>query len=302
MPTLTRISTFAAGLCGLLAAIVASPAHAEDTPAPAPGSTDSVVYLAQTDDGALAQDDDDAPDDSVKAERDAVKKGDTATPTTASSSESKEKKRVIKTVQKKNFIKVHRFEFGPSLGFVANDPFLNRYIVGGVADYHLTEVFAAELDLGYAPILGQGGADDPDWKQLSVQLLTKNSVSPDISKLTAHGSIGLAFSPIYGKAAVGKKIIIFDIYGHFGLGFTQTQDDLVALQAEGDPAAILTQNEIHPTTVIGGGARVAFSQGLAVRVEGKSMSYIEDVNSTTLEMKNNVILQASLSFFIPGME
>jgi len=300
MPSLQRISTFAAGLCGLIAAAAVSSARADDTPAPAStevsGASDPVIYLAQ-------DDDDDSPDDSVKSERDAVKKGTaTATTTTSSSSDTKEKKRVIKTVQKKNFIKVHRFEFGPSLGFVANDPFLNRYIVGGVADYHLTEVFAAELDLGYAPILGAGGQDDPDWKELSKQLLLKNSVSPDISKLTAHGSFGLAFSPIYGKAAVGKKIIIFDIFGHFGLGFTMTQDDLIALQAEGDPAAILTQNEVHPTTVIGGGARVAFSQGVAVRLEGKSMSYIEDVNSTTLEMKNNVIIQASLSFFVPGME
>ena len=32
------------------------------------------------------------------------------------------------------------------------------------------------------------------------------------------------------------------------------------------------------------------------------MSYIEAVNSTTLEMKNNVIVQANLSFFIPGVQ
>ena len=43
-------------------------------------------------------------------------------------------------------------------------------------------------------------------------------------------------------------------------------------------------------------------QGLAVRLEGKSMSYIETVNSTTLEMKNNFIVQANVSFFFPGMK
>src|SRR5205085_12609945 len=64
-----------------------------------------------------------------------------------------------------------------------------------------------------------------DLKPLSKQLLLENSVSPDISNLTAHGSLGLSFSPIYGKAAVGKKIIIFDIYGSFGLGATQTRSE-----------------------------------------------------------------------------
>lgn len=247
----------------------------------------------------LAEDDDeDAPEDSVKSETEAVKRDADAAPATSAPT----KKRVIKPIQKKTFMKIHRYEMGPSLGFVANDPFLNRYIVGAVFDYHLTEIFAAEVQLGYAPILGEGGSEDPDWKELSKQLLDKNSVSPDISKLTAHGSLGLAFSPIYGKAAVGRSIIVFDIYGHFGLGFTMTQDDLVALQAVGDEAAEATRAQTHPTTVIGGGARVAFSEGLALRIEGKSMSYIENVNSTTLEMKNNVIIQANLSFFFPGME
>jgi len=59
---------------------------------------------------------------------------------------------------------------------------------------------------------------------------------------------------------------------------------------------------VHPTTVYGGGARVAFNEGLAVRLEGKAMSYIETVDSTTLEMKNNVIIQTNVSFFFPGMD
>lgn len=238
-------------------------------------------------------------EESVKSERDSVKKG---TATATDLPEEERRRRIIKTIQKKNFMKIGRYEVGPAIGFVANDPFLNRYIVGAVLDYHVTEIFAIEAQLGYAPVLGQGGEDDPDWKPLSVQLLDKNSVSPDISKLTAHGSLGLAFSPIYGKASIGKKIIIFDIYGSFGLGVTQTQDDLVALQAQGDQAAINTQNQIHPTTVVAGGARIAFSEGVAARLEGKSMSYIETVNSTTLEMKNNFILQGSVSFFFPKME
>jgi outer membrane beta-barrel protein len=279
----------------LFALSLAAPAYAEDSTAPAAFEP----AVAQDDDDPA---DDDAPEDSVKSERDAVKSGKVETASTSLPGEDDDKsRRIIKTIQKKNFMKIHRFEVGPSIGTVVNDPFLNRYIIGVIADYHVTEIFALEVQLGYAPILGEGGENDPDWKPLSKQLLLENSVSPDISKLTAHGSAALAFSPIYGKAAVGRNIIAFDIYGYFGLGVTGTTDDLVALQNDGEEA-VRTQNQVHPTTNIGAGARVAFNEGLAARVEGKSMSYIETVNSTTLEMKNNFIVQANVSFFFPGMK
>lgn len=270
-----------------------------------PAYADEVVTLtAVTSLDGVAQDDttedEDAPEDSVRAEKEAVKKGEAASTTEAD--EERARRRIIKIIQKKNFMKIGRFEAGPGIGFVANDPFLNRYIVHGVFDYHVTEVFALEVQVGYAPALGTGGENDPDWKQLSKQLLLENSVSPDISKLDAHGSFGLAYSPIYGKAAVGRNIIAFDIYGHFGLGFVHTVDDLLALQAEGEQSAIDTQDEWHPTTVIGVGTRVAFTPSVAARIEGKSMSYIETVNSTTLEMKNNFIFEGSVSFFFPNMK
>ncbi|MBM4364878.1 MAG: outer membrane beta-barrel domain-containing protein [Deltaproteobacteria bacterium] len=267
--------------------------------APVALATEGEAYPSAVLSPAVAEDDggdDDEPEDSVKAEKAAVKAGEKQV------TEEKVKKKVIKTIQPKTFMKLHRYEVGPSIGFVANDPFLNRYIIGGVFDYHVTEVFAIEAQVGYAPILGDGGCDDPDWKPLSCQLLEKNSVSPDISRLTGHGSLGLQFAPIYGKAAVGDKIFAFDIYGTFGLGVTNTIDDLVALQAVGVEEAELTEDQVHPTTTIGGGARIAFSELLAVRTEVKSMTYIEVVKSETLEMKNNLVVQANVSFFFPGMK
>ena len=49
------------------------------------------------------------------------------------------KKRLIKTIQRKNFFKKGRWEASPHFAFVANDPFLNRYIVGTGINYNLTE-------------------------------------------------------------------------------------------------------------------------------------------------------------------
>ena len=213
-------------------------------------------------------------------------------------SDEESRRRVIKTIQAKNFLKINRWELSPHAAFVSNDPFLNRYIVGMGVGYHLTEIFAIEGMLDFSPDLGER-----DWKPLTTQLVEENNVSPDISKLTYFGSACFVFSPIYGKAAVlGRNIINFDIYGKFGMGATRTADDLTALDAEGQARAIATQFQVHPTTNFGGGARVVFNQNMALRLEGRSMVYIETVNSDTLEMKNNFIIQGAFSFFIPNMK
>lgn len=212
--------------------------------------------------------------------------------------EEQRNRRVIKTLQRKTFMKMGRWELSPHAAFVSNDPFLNRYIVGAGVGYHITEIFAIEGMIDFSPDLGEG-----DWKPLTSQLVGENNVSPDISKLTYFGEACFVFSPIYGKAAIrGRNIINFDIYGKFGMGATATADDLDALQAEGEPTAVATQNQVHPTTNFGGGARVVFNQNVALRVEGRSMIYIETVDSDTLEMKNNFIIQAAVSFFVPNMK
>ncbi|MCB9777399.1 MAG: outer membrane beta-barrel domain-containing protein [Alphaproteobacteria bacterium] len=211
--------------------------------------------------------------------------------------EDQRRKKVIKTLQRKNFLKLGRWEVSPHLAFVANDPFLNRYIIGAGIGYHITEVFEIELNLDYAPDFGQA-----DWKPLTDQLVNENSVSPDISKMTFSSTASFLYSPIYGKVAIGKKIIVFDIYGAFGAGATVTSDDLDALQTDDtDERAVRTATQTHPTTTAGGGIRVNFTPNIAARVEGRSLVYIETVNSTTLEMKNMFILGGAFSVFFPSM-
>ncbi|MFH1466782.1 MAG: outer membrane beta-barrel domain-containing protein [Pseudomonadota bacterium] len=239
---------------------------------------------------------------SVSEEREAVESGDTDNIVGANAEEvllpdQARNKRIIKTIQKKNFLKLGRFEASPAVAFVTNDPFLNRYIGNVGLGYHATEIFEIEANVGFSPNLHDG-----DWKSLTTQLVENNHVSPDLSPLVFFGSGSFVFSPIYGKVAVGHRIINFDIYGAFGMGFVLTQDDLEALQQEEDEYAIATANQIHPTTNFGGGLRVILGESLALRLEGRSLVYIETVSSTTLEMKNNFLLQLSASLFFPNMK
>jgi outer membrane beta-barrel protein len=214
----------------------------------------------------------------------------------ALANERRGEKRTIKVLQRKNFQKIGRWEFGPHLGFLTNDPFTNRYLVGVNGGYHITEVFSVEGAFTFSPDFGQA-----DWKPITQQLVNNNKVSPDISKLIWVANATTQFSPIYGKIAVtGGKIIVFDVYGIFGFGLAGTQDDMDALQcddqSQNDPCAV-TANQMHPTSTMGGGIRVAFSKRFATRVEGRTLFYVETLNGTSLEMKQNFLLQASTTFF-----
>lgn len=213
--------------------------------------------------------------------------------------DAEKKKRVIQTFQRKEFMKIGRYEASPYVGFVTNDPFVHRYLIGAGFAYHVTEVFAVELNGTFSPDLG----DEINRKAITKQIIDKNQVTPDISLINFYVNGNVQFSPIYGKLAVGQKDIIgFDIFGLFGTGAVYTVDDLDALGVTGDINAEATQSQFHPTINFGGGARVILSDSFAFRIEGRGLSYIEVIESTTLEMKNNFTLLASASFFFPGMK
>ena len=212
--------------------------------------------------------------------------------------EAQKRKRVVQTLQRKNFMKINRYEGGVGVGFLTNDPFVNRYLVAPHFAYHVTEIFALEVAGAWSPDFGTG-----DWKPITEQIIENNEVTPDISKIEFYANGNFQFSPIYGKVAVGPdRIINFDIFGLFGTGIVNTRDDLEALGKLDEEVAIVTASQFHPTLNYGGGVRVIFSEAFAVRAEGRGLSYIEVIESTTLEMKNNFTLTASASFFFPGMK
>jgi outer membrane beta-barrel protein len=275
---------------------------------------------------AYAQDDEsDSLDDilggddeetSTKEEKEAIEtEASVNTESTALIANDSANKQIIKTLQRKTFLKLKRWEVSPHVAFVINDPFLKRRIIGTGIAYNLTEVFAIEGMIDYGLPLG-----DADLTTLTQQLKGDNNVAPDISRLLAFGEITFVYSPIYGKAAVlGRKIVNFDVYGKFGMGIGQTKDDGTIsgiLEGEdnqcpdisslnnGSEVALFCQTQIqwHPTTTFGGGIRVIFSDNLAARLEGRSITYIETVNSTMLEMKNNFIVQGSVSVFVPNIK
>jgi outer membrane beta-barrel protein len=266
---------------------------------------------------AFAQDDLDdilgeSSDTSAKEER---KDLETDADSTALLLEDETTKQIIKTLQRKTFLKLKRWELSPHTAAVINDPFLKRRIIGTGVAYNLTEIFAIEAMLDYGLDLG-----DSDLSTLTKQIKDDNNVAPDISRVLAFGDVSFVYSPIYGKAAVlGRKIVNFDVYGKFGMGIAQTKDDgtvsgildgsdnicpdISTLNSNSEQALFCqTQIQWHPTSSFGGGFRIIFNDSFAVRLEGRALTYIETVNSTMLEMKNLFLLQGSASFFLPSIK
>ncbi len=249
----------------------------------------------------LQEDEEEEEEDSVADERKAVESGriEKSGPGTddddLASMEQFKTNRTIKVLQKKNFLKIGRGEAGAHLGFVSNDPYLNRYLVGLNLGYHITEVFSVEFAGTFSPDFG-----DADFKPVTRQLRDENSVIPDISKIIWMTGATAQFSPIYGKIAVtGGRIIVFDFYGTFGFGLAGTSDDLEAIDCqgrEGDPCTA-TANQIHPTTIMGGGFRVAFNSSVAARIDVRRLSYVEVFDGVSLQLKDYVIIQGMGTIF-----
>ncbi len=180
-----------------------------------------------------------------------------------------------------------RFGLSSGLETVTNDPFVIRN--GARLGFSVSPAPWVEVGLAgvWFPILGaSGSADDPDWTPLTKQLLTENSVSPDISKLAFEIQGVLRIRALsYDYSAWTLSMGAFA-----GAAVVSTRDDPYALQVDAsDPTFAATANQWHPGPVGG----LYWDLGIryvAFRLRLEWVGYTETINSTTLEMKNNALL------------
>ncbi len=162
--------------------------------------------------------------------------------------------------------------------WVVNDPFIKRRGLHVGLEYAPVPVFSAGILLAGYPDLGQA-----DWKPLTTQLVEENQVSPDLSRVMARGELVARFTPIRREG----EHIATNVGLHVGFGAVRTKDDLTAMQAENDPVALSTQIELHPTLLYGLTAELRTDYVVGLRVRAEHLLYVETVNGTTLERKNN---------------
>jgi len=177
------------------------------------------------------------------------------------------------------------------IGSIVNDPFLKQKIVSVGLQYHPqarpntrpTVVFGA--DALYSPDFGSN-----DFRPLTTKLIENISVSPDISTISyaLRGNI-VVYPGSYSAGSVETKVGIGT-----SIGAVKTTDSLEALDVDrSSEIATATMNQIHPCSgllIVG----EIWRQTTGLRLRWDTILFIETVNSTTLEMKNNGSLMLDL--------
>lgn len=187
----------------------------------------------------------------------------------------------VKAVQRKGFIKRHRFEVGAAGSATLNDAFFEKFGVTGKLAYNFGESFAlAARGTYYWQIRS---AHVREGKQaFSSQMLT--------SRIHGQAMLDGIWSPIYGKVSwLGSRIVHFDLYLLAGLGAVWT-DTSLAPRSEGP----------HLAGDIGAGMRFYPNSWLALDLGVVGTIYPDQPSKAVPSSVQKVVaVQAGLTFFLP---
>ncbi len=225
------------------------------------------------------------------------------------------RRRLVKVIQKKFFLKYRRFELTPHIGYVGNDNFITRLHLGVAGTYHINDILGIELMVAGMPNLG-----NTDYKPLTRRFQDESEVVPDITRVTFLATLGGAVSPIYGKIELGNSSIInYDIYFLGGAGMVHTRDDTEIIKSPCNDLATVRERKDRTNAVVaengcwlvdqehfasyfGGGLRIVFNKWIGVRLDVRNITHIEQAwrnGDIGLEMKHSLVINIGASFFIP---
>jgi outer membrane beta-barrel protein len=195
---------------------------------------------------------------------------------------------LVKSIQRKVFLKAHRFELAPTFFVSVNDPYYSKYGISLRGTYFLADTL--------------GISAHASWWQLvttdNVNIAKANFQSRIFFSVPQWSALGdLEWSPIYGKATIFNSIFHFDLYLLAGLGVVWTEtsatpvDSLVPNGPKRGPAF---------AGEVGIGMRFIVLDWLAVNVALIDTSYGDTPAGTSLgALQNLFTINAGLSFFIP---
>jgi len=187
----------------------------------------------------------------------------------------------VKAVQRKGFLKRHRFELGLSAPVSLNDAFYEKYGIGAKLAYNLEDSFAVALRGTYL------------WQNRSSHVREGNVAFQ--SQLLASQFYGQAmldgvWSPVYGKVAwLGSSIVHFDAYLLAGLG------------AAWSATSVEPRNEgPHLASDIGAGLRFYPTSWLALDGGVIGTFYLDQPNSAVPGTIQRVVAaHVGITFFLP---
>lgn len=185
----------------------------------------------------------------------------------------------VKSVQRKVFMKKHRFELEPMVMISVNDPYYTKFGQALRGAYYFADTLAVAVR----------GARYSVYPTDDVRLAKRNFNSRIFFSLPQWSTMAdLEWSPIYGKATMFNSIVHFDAYLLGGVGIVRTETS--ALPGHGP----------NPAADLGLGIRFMVKDYFSVNGSFLNTTYVDQPAGTTQGATQNLMtLNAGISVFLP---
>ena len=194
----------------------------------------------------------------------------------------------VKSIQRKVFLKTHRFELLPTIFISLNDPYYSKWGGSLRGSFFLSDTLAIAV---HASIYDLLPTDDVRTAKANFQ----SRIFYSVPKWSVLGAV--EWSPIYGKATIFNTIIHFDGFILAGLG---------ALWSDTSSTPLDSKNPSGPTRgpniagEFGIGFRFMTTDWLAVNLAVINTSYVDTPAGTNKGAIQNILaLNAGISIFLP---
>ena len=209
----------------------------------------------------------------------------------------------IRVILDKYMTKRNRVELAGQLTAIMNQSFIYTIMPTVLMDYHLSEMFALELEGAYGLVL------DKDDKRL---LKSEYDIETQILQTQYILGGSLLWTPMYGKTQLTSgHVVYFDSFATFGLGMTGVKYDYTQCSPEkneslGSSAIVpAPTTKGYPTVILGVGQKFFLNRDLGLRWDVRThlFQYNEADGSCTPEvqgaskLQNSITLQVGASRF-----
>ncbi|MCY1045246.1 outer membrane beta-barrel domain-containing protein [Corallococcus sp. bb12-1] len=185
----------------------------------------------------------------------------------------------VKSVQRKVYLKKHRFEITPLVSISVNDPFYSKFGGSLRGAWYLADTLAISARGSLMQVLP---SDDVRTAKRTFNSKIYNSVP----QWSAMGDV--EWAPLYGKVSFLNSILHFDGYLMGGMGVVKTE------------TSALPDRGLNPAFDLGLGMRFVTKDYLAVNVALINTSYVDQpLGSSKGAIQNIMTLNAGISIFLP---
>lgn len=194
----------------------------------------------------------------------------------------------VKSIQRKVFLKTHRFELLPTIFVSVNDPYYSKW--GGAlrGSFFLSDTLAVAVHASVYDLLP---TDDVRTAKANFQ----SRIFYSVPKWSVLGAV--EWSPIYGKATIFNSIIHFDGFIIAGLGALWSDTSSTPLDSKnpGGPT-----RGPHIAGEFGIGLRFMTTDWLSVNIALIDTAYVDQPAGTNKGAVQNILaLNAGISVFFP---